>query len=344
MKSLKLALAFVALSTVAGLAYVAQQTDASGSNMVSAAQAFLGGLTAEQKKQATFEFDNEERFNWHFIPLQDKETRKYTRKGVPMEEMDGEQKKAALALLKAGTSESGNTAVTTIMSLEAILLEQEGPKSAMVRNPGWYFFTVFGTPSKTGKWGWRVEGHHLSINFTMEGTQVVSSTPCFFGANPAEVKGGPNKGKRILPQSEDHARDLFKSLDEDQQKIARQNKPFGEPEARKKTPNVGKAVGLAAAKMTKEQKATLNKLVKSYTERMPAEVAAQEWKHVKDGGFDNIHFAFTGSTEGAGKGFTYRVQGPSFVIEFLNIQNDGAGNPANHIHSCWRRLKGDFGL
>src|SRR2546426_801131 len=122
MKSLKLALAFVALIAVASLAYVAQQTDASGSNMVSAAQAFLGGLTAEQKKQATFEFDSTERFNWHFIPLQDKETRKYTRKGVPLEELDGQQKKAALALLKAGTSESGNTAVTTIMSLEAILL------------------------------------------------------------------------------------------------------------------------------------------------------------------------------------------------------------------------------
>ncbi|MSQ94461.1 MAG: DUF3500 domain-containing protein [Gemmataceae bacterium] len=344
MKSLKLALAFVALSAVAGLAYVAQQTDASGSNMVSAAQAFLGGLTAEQKKQATFEFDSDERFNWHFIPLQDKETRKYTRKGVPMEEMDGQQKKASLALLKSGMSETGNTAVTTIMSLEAILLEQEGPKSAMVRNPGWYFFTVFGTPSKTAKWGWRVEGHHLSINFTMEGTQVVSSTPCFFGANPAEVKGGSNKDKRILPQAEDHARELFKSLDEDQQKIARQAKPFGEPDARKKTPNVGKPLGLAASKMTKEQKATLNKLVKSYTERMPADVAALEWKQVKDGGFDNVHFAFTGSTEGVGKGFTYRVQGPSFVIEFLNIQNDGAGNPANHIHSCWRRLKGDFGL
>jgi hypothetical protein len=344
MKSIKLALGLIALSAVAGLAYVAQQTETSGSSMVSAAQAFLGGLTADQKKQATFEFDNEERFNWHFIPLQDQKTRKYTRKGIPMEEMDGEQKKAALALLKAGTSNSGNTAVTTIMSLEAILLEQEGPKSAMVRNPGWYFFTIFGTPSKTGKWGWRVEGHHLSINFTMEGTQIVSSTPCFFGANPAEVKGGPNKGKRILPQAEDHARDLFKSLDEDQQKVARQEKPFGEPDARKKTPSVGKPAGLAGAKMTKEQREMLVKLVKSYTERMPADVAALEWNQVKDGGFDNIHFAFTGSPEGAGKGFTYRVQGPTFVIEFLNIQNDGAGNPANHIHSCWRRLKGDFGL
>ncbi len=345
MRTLKLALALAAFVTVASVAFVAQQVDTAGPNLVSAAQGFVAKLSAEQKKQGMFEFDSDERFNWHFIPLQDKKTRKYTRKGVPIEEMSAELRSAALALVKAGTSDAGNVAVTTIMSLEAILLQQEGPKSAMVRNPEWYFFTIFGTPSKTGKWGWRVEGHHLSINFTMDGTQVISSTPCFFGANPAEVKTGANKGKRILPQAEDYARDLFKSLDGDQQKVAKQAENFGEPDARKKTPeNVGKAVGLAASKMSKEQKETMLKLIKSYTERMPADVAAIEMKQVREGGLDNVHFAFTGSTEGAGKGFTYRVHGPTFVIEFLNIQNDSGGNPANHIHSCWRRIKGDFGL
>lgn len=344
MKSLKLSLALAAFGLVVGIAYVAQQTDVAGTNMVSAAQGFVSKLGVDQKKQTLFAFDSAERFNWHFIPLQDKDTRKYTRKGLPMEEMDPIQRKAALALIKAGTSESGNTAITTIMSLESILLEQEGPKGAMVRNPGWYFFTIFGEPSKTGKWGWRVEGHHLSVNFTMQGTQVVSSTPCFFGANPAQVKGGANKGKRILPQSEDFARDLFKSLDADQKKVALQAKPFGEPDARKKTPNVGKPVGLAAAKMTKDQKETLRKLIAAYTDRMPKDVAAVEMKAVDDGGIDNVYFAFTGSAEGAGKGFTYRVHGPSFLVEFLNMQADSGGNPANHIHSCWRRIKGDFGL
>ena len=343
MKSLKILLASAALLVVVGLAYVAQQTG-SGTNMVAAATGFVSSLTPEQKKQAIFDYDSDERLNWHFIPLQDKETRKYTRKGVPLEEMSADQKKAALALLKTGTSAAGNEAATTIMSLESILLAQEGPKSAMVRNPGWYFFTIFGTPSKTGKWGWRVEGHHLSINFSMEGTQVVSSSPCFFGANPAEVKTGKDKGKRILPQSEDYARDLFKSLDKDQRDAAYQAKPFGEPAARKKTPGAVKAVGVAGAKMTKDQKETLHKLIKSYTERLPADVAAIELKQAIDGGLDTVYFAFTGSAEGAGKGFTYRVHGSTFLIEFLNMQADSGGNPANHIHSCWRRIKGDFGL
>jgi hypothetical protein len=339
-----MASALLALLAVAGIAFVAQQTETSGAGMVAAADGFVGSLTADQKKQAIFAYDSDERFNWNFIPLQDKETRKYTRKGLPLEEMTADQKKAALALVKAGTSESGYLSVTTIMSLEAILLDQEGKKSAMVRNPGWYFFTVFGTPSKTGKWGWRVEGHHLSLNFTMEGTQVVASTPCFFGANPAMVMSGADKGKRILPQSEDHARDLFKSLDADQKKLALQEKAFDEPGQKTKTPKLGNAVGLASSKMTKEQNAILYTLVKSYTERLPKDIAALEWKAVNEGGFDKIHFAFTGSAEGPGKGFTYRVQGPSFVIEFLNIQADSGKNPANHIHSCWRRITGDFGL
>ena len=92
--------------------------------------------------------------------------------------MSADQKKAALALVRSGTSEQGNVAAVTIMSLEAILRDQE-KGGAMVRNPEWYFFTIFGTPSKTGQWGWRVEGHHLSLNFTVDKSKVLAATPAF---------------------------------------------------------------------------------------------------------------------------------------------------------------------
>lgn len=342
MKSLRIILAFVALTTVAGLAYVAQQANNSGATILSAAQEFAGTLTADQKKQAIYDFGSDERFNWNFIPLQDK-NKKTTRKGLSLAEMTAAQKKAAFALVKAGLSTAGAEAATTIMSLEAILRDQEAKKPNNVRDPEWYFFTLFGTPSKTDKWGFRIEGHHLSLNFTMSGSEVVASTPCFFGANPAQVKSGPDKDKRILPQAEDLARDLFKSLNAEQKKTAYQPKHFGEPGQKTKNPDLGKPVGIAAEKLTKEQREILAKLVRSYSARMPADVAEIELKLVKDGGYDNVHFAFTGSTE-ADKGFTYRVHGPTFVIEFLNIQADSAGNPNNHIHSCWRRVKGDFGV
>ena len=341
MKLARFAVALVALSSVAGLAFVAQQAEPSGTSMVMAAQNFLEGLKADQKQQATFPFDSKERTNWNFTPQQDA-SKKSTRKGLPLEAMTPDQKKTALALLRAGTSESGNVKATTIMSLEAILRAQE-KKGSMVRNPEWYFFTVFGSPAKTGQWAWRVEGHHLSLNFTMDGTQVVAATPSFFGANPAEVKDGPRQGLRVLAPAEDLAKELYNALADDQKQVAHQEKKFPEPTEKSAAPKVGAPVGLAAAKMTGAQKKLLMKLLTSYVNRMPTDVGALEMKNAKEAGLDNVHFAFAGTTE-PGQGMTYRVQGPTFVIEFLNVQADSAGNRANHIHSAWRRIKGDFGL
>jgi hypothetical protein len=333
-------LSLVLVVSLAGVAYVAQKAESPGAKMVRAADKLLEGLGAEQKAKVQFAFDSKERTNWHFIPLQDKE-RKYTRKGLPMEEMMPEQRKAALDLLRAGTSAVGYEKATIIMSLEGILKELE-KNGAMVRNPNWYFVSIYGKPSADGKWGWRIEGHHLSLNFTVDKGVVVSATPNFFGANPATVKDGARKGLRTLPLAEDLAIDLFKSLDADQKKLAFKEKQFEEIEQGKAAPNVGKLQGLPAAKMTDKQKDTLVKLLEDYTSRMPEEVGKEEMDQVKKAGIGDIQFAFAGDAE-SGKPHTYRIQGPTFVVEFLNVQADSAGNAANHIHSSWRHLAGDFG-
>lgn len=343
MKASRLLLASALVLVLAGVAYVSQRGDPPASRMAVAAQKFLESLTPEQRKKAQWDFDNPERTNWHFIPLQDDQKR-YTRKGLPLEEMTAEQKQLAFALLAAGTSDTGNKQATTIMSLEKLLkLWEEKRPTGNVRNPEWYFFTVFGQPGKTGSWGWRVEGHHLSINYTLKDNAVVTATPTFFGANPALRKDGDNKSTRILPEAEESALALFKSLNDEQRAIALQAKPLPEPKAKSVTTGLGAPVGIPATKLNDKQRDILVQLVKGYVQRFPDEVAAQELKHVSDAGYDKIHFAFTGQTE-PGKGYTYRVQGPTFAIEFLNMQADSNGNPANHIHSCWRRLEGDFGL
>jgi hypothetical protein len=172
---------------------------------------------------------------------------------------------------------------------------------------------------------------------------VVSATPAFYGANPAIVKQGPQKGKRTLSNADDLARELFKSLDAEQKKLAFQEKEFPEPEAATKAPKVGEPKGLPAAKMNEKQRDMLVKLLKAYTERMAADVAAAEMADVEKAGIDQVYFAFAGDTE-PGKPHTYRIQGPTFLVEFLNEQADSAKNPANHIHSVWRRIKGDFGF
>ena len=330
---------------VAGLAAVAvigEQKEPIGVQMTVAADKFVTALSAEQKTKAMFAFDDKERTNWNFVPLQDK-NKKPTRKGLKLEDMTAEQKELARDLVKAGTSADGYKKAITIMSLEAILNDLEKGK-ALVRNPDWYFFSVFGTPSKTGKWGWRVEGHHLSLNFTIDKGKVAAATPAFFGANPADVKAGSRKGLRTLPEAEDPPRALFESLTADQRKVAFQTKQFPEIEQGKAKQHVGDPVGLPAAKMTEKQRDMLWTLLTGYTGRMPADIAAEQMAAVKAAGVEKIHFAFARDDDKPGKPYTYRVQGPTFVIEFLNVQADSANNPANHIHSAWRNLDGDFGI
>ena len=341
MRSLRVVAGVVVFVAMGGIAYFAQEQAPLGTRMADAATSFLTTLSEEQKAKCAFGFDDKERVNWIFVPMNDK-ARKPTRKGLRLEEMSEPQQRAALDLLKTGTSESGYKQAVTIMSLEGILndLEKNG---ANVRNPAWYFLTIFGTPARTGKWGWRIEGHHLSLNFTIVDGQVASATPAFFGANPAEVRTGQRKGDRVLKDVEDIARDLYQSLDDDQKKTALQAKHFGEPSQYIAAEKIGKPVGLSATNMNAKQKASLESLLKTYTARMPAPVAEAQWKKVTDGGWDEVYFAYTGGIKD-GEPHTYRVQGPAFIVQFLNAQEDAQKNAANHIHSAWRELPTDFGL
>jgi hypothetical protein len=329
------------LSALAGTAFLAREAEGPGLRMASSAEQLLTSLKPDQKARAVFDFDSDERTRWFFTPQQSE--RKPTRKGLPLEDMTGEQKKLALELVRTGTSETGYQKAITIMSLESILADLE-KKGAMVRNPDWYFFTLFGKPSKTGKWGWRVEGHHLSLNFTVEGGKLISGTPAFFGANPADVKGGARKGLRTLAEAEDHARTLIGLLDDEQRKVAHRGKAFPEIEEKVKKPGVGEAVGLAGAKMTDKQKAVLLDLIKGYAGRLTDAALARQVSAVARGGIDKVTFAYGPGDGTPGKPYTYRIQSPDFVIEFVNEQPDSAKNPANHIHSAWRNMKGDFGL
>jgi hypothetical protein len=343
MTRLRFAAFALTLAGIVGVALIGRSApETTGGKMKTAADAFLASLTPELKKKGSFGFDDPHRTKWFFTPQQDKD-KKFTRKGARLEEMTPEQKKAAMALLASGLSKKGYEQATTIVGLESLLKELEGDKGAMVRNNEWYFVSVFGEPSNTGKWGWRFEGHHLSVNYTLDKGEVVAGAPILFGSNPAEVKDGVKKGLRPLPEIEDHVRALIKSLKEDQDKLAKQPKEFAEIKEGQPKADVGAPVGITADKLTADQKATLVKLLQAYTDRMPEDLAAVEMKKVKGTPDNKLFFAYSGSAE-PGKPYTYRVQAPEFVVEFLNIQADSAKNPANHIHSAWRRLPIDFGL
>jgi hypothetical protein len=298
--------------------------------MADAAKNFLGALTAEQKAKAAFEFAGAERTNWHFIPR--------ARKGLAIKEMTHEQRLLAHALLATGMSHRGYAKAVSIMSLEAVLAELEkGRVGGAVRDPELYFVSVFGTPGGKEPWGWRVEGHHLSLNFTTAGDAAPALTPSFFGTNPGEIRTGPRAGTRVLAAEEELGRALVKSLTDEQRKtaviLAEAPKDILNVPGR----NATKAEGLAQGKLTAEQGALLVKLVKEYLFRHRPDVAAEEWAKIEKAGLDKLHFAWAGGFE-RGQPHYYRVQGGSFVLEYDNTQNE-----ANHVHSLWRDFDRDFG-
>lgn len=335
------ALSTVAVALLAGVAVVARQAPPPTAPMAAAAAKFLAGLDDKQKAKATFTFDDPHREKWYFTPQQ--ANGRPTRKGVRLDELTADQKTAAMDLLKAGLSARGYDQATTIMSLESVLADLE-KNGGNVRKSDWYFVSVFGDPSTTGAWGWRIEGHHLSVNFTLDKGAVVAATPLLFASNPADVREGPRKGLRTLPEIEDLAKELIASLTPDQDALARQAKQF--PEIKEGQPNaaVGRPVGVPAAKLSDAQKATLKSLTDAYADRLPTDVAQVEKRRVADAGADAVYFGYCRDDAKKGKPYTYRVQGPTFVVEFLNVQADSAGNPANHIHSGWRRLPIDFAV
>jgi hypothetical protein len=324
----------LALSSLVFLVLTALPIRAHDANaeMTAAAVNFLAALTPEQKTQATFDFSGEERLNWHFIPR--------PRKGLPIKDMTSDQRLLAQALLVSGLSGRGYAKAVSIMSLDAVLkVLEEGKKGAPMRDPDNYYVSIFGTPGAGNTWGWRFEGHHLSLNYTLAGDADPTMTPSFFGTNPAEVRTGPRTGTRVLAAEEDLGRELVKSLTEDQRKLA-----VLPVEVPKDILNDPKRVdptnpeGLPQSQFTAEQTATLVKLIKEYLFRCRPDVAADDWAKVEKAGLDKIHFAWAGGFE-PGQPHYYRVQGGHFVLELDNTQND-----ANHVHSIWRDFDHDFGV
>jgi len=309
-----------------------------------AATRWIATLDDAQKTRGRRPFTDGSRTDWHFVP-------KPERKGVQLRDMTPAQEQAALQLLGAALSEVGYDKARTIMSLDEILRRLEGSRAKNVRDPKRYFFTIFGTPGATGAWGLSIEGHHLSCNITVRDGVVVDSTPQFLGANPAEVMtsfpGLPERGERVLGVEESLAFDLVRSLDAAQQAQAvitaeapREIRAAGKPQ-----PVIDPPAGVSHADLAPAQRELLHRLVETYADVMPAEVAAARLRLIETaaGGWDAVRFAWLGPLE-PGIGHGYRIEGPSFIVEFVNNQPDAEGNPANHIHCIWRDTLGDFDL
>ena len=301
--------------------------------MSDAARAYLNSLTPEQRAKTQIPFDDAERLNWRFIPVED-------RKGVPLREMNSAQKHLAEALLSAAMSNQGIIKAHTIMSLDQVLKEKEAKQAKQVfeRDPEKDYVTIFGEPSETGTWGFRFEGHHVATNFTIVNGKIASS-PNFFGANPAEVREGPRTGLRALKREEDIARDLMNALTADQRKVAIVNATAPREITTNNVRKVmieGAPAGIKYSDLTAPQKEILDALVAEYATNFPPMISDFRMDQFRKNQ-GQAYFAWMGSIA-KGEGHYYLLRTPAFLIEYDNTQDQN-----NHIHSVWRDFNGDFG-
>jgi len=295
---------------------------------------FVSLLSNEQKMETLFPFDDNERYNFHFVPIE--------RKGITFNELNPEQTKAGLALLKSCLSEQGYKNAIDIVEMESILKEIENRKPEdKFRDPGNYHFSIFGIPSNKTIWGWRFEGHHISFTFSFDKKIMTSGTPGFLGTNPAIVLTGPHQGKEILKDEKEEGFQLLQSLTPLQlQKAIIDTIAYKDILSfDKRNADINPKIGIKYAELNQVQQALMLKLIKVYVYRYTHLFAESMLKEIQVAGLDGILFAWAGSTENkVGQANYYRVQGPSFMIEYDNTQNN-----ANHIHSVIRDLKNDFG-
>lgn len=300
--------------------------------MAFAASAFLASLDEDQRAACTHGFDEAERRNWQPAP--------FGVAGVRLDALTETQTARARALLRSALSETGVATVDGVLVLEGILVAMEAAngRPSRLHGPGRYFFTVCGDPGGDAPWGWRVEGHHLSLTFTCKNGEWTAHGPLFVGSQPARVKGGEHDGMRLLGAKDAGVRDLLASLDGEQRAqavvagklpgnvllVPGEDEGFAEPR------------GLAGADLTAAQRAALTSILSDWADWLRADLAVAEKERMK-AGLDETRLLWMGDT-GVDDPHYWRIVGPHFAIEYAAPERD-----PDHVHALWRDTENDFG-
>lgn len=322
------------------------QVSKASAEMAAVAKRWLASLSKAQRAKATFKLDDEERSKWHFVP--DFVIKPDGRKGLTIGQMTPQQRIFALTLPSTALSNRGYLEMMSIRALEKVLFDNEGKD---YRDPELYYVSIFGKPDAKGTWGWRFEGHHLSVNVTIMDGKKFSVTPSFFGSNPGKVTSGNLTGVEVLDKEQKLALSLIQSFDNDQMAIATidtsgmdkkllQNSVIKEvltTDAPKADRGLFTFKGISFADLDPAQQKKLLNLVNVYTTRFRPEIlnGTRYRGRIKDG--SDLFFAWSGGKK-RGEFHYYRIQSKTFLIEFANTQNN-----ANHVHAVWREFDGDFG-
>ncbi len=320
----------VALALAGACPARAQGPDARDA-MARATTAFLATLDDARRRRAVFAFADAERLNWHYVPRR--------REGLPLKDMAPPSRAAAHELLKSALSAPGYAKATGVIGLEEVLRQVES-FGFFSRDPDNYAVTVFGTPGADAAWGWRVEGHHLSLNFAIAPGRPIAVTPAFLGANPATVGAGPHKGLRVLREEQDLGLALARSVRPalHPRMVIAATAPGDIASGPGRAESLRAPQGVPLAELTADQRGQALRLVEAYARNLRADLAEHELGRVRAAGIEALSFAWAGAIDPAQPHY-YRLHGPTLLIEYDNTQNG-----ANHIHSVWHDPRGDFGL
>lgn len=307
----------------------AHASEATRDAMGRAAGAFLAALDASAQKRASFAFMDAERLNWHYVPRR--------RQGVPFKDMPAAARAAAHELLKSALSPGGYTKATSVIRLEEVLRQLE--TFGFFRDPENYYVAIFGAPASAVPWGWRLEGHHLSLNFTLVPGRPVAVTPAFMGANPATVPRGPLQGLRTLEQEQDLGLALARAVGPALlARLVIAPESLGDiVSGPGRTDSLRAPAGLALGEIAAGQRELAMRLLETYARNMRTDIADHELRAAREAGIERIHFAWAGPIDPARPHY-YRLHGPTVLIEYDNTQND-----ANHIHTVWHDPRNGFG-
>ena len=300
--------------------------------MAVAASAFLASLDDKQRAACTFEFEHAERRNWQPVPFGDA--------GVRFDEMTESQRTSARGLFQSALSERGLATIDGVMLLERILVamaaERGRPRRVLAVDR--YFVTIYGDPEGEAPWGWRVEGHHLSMTFTCKNGEWTAHGPLFVGSQPARVKGGEHDGTRLLGWKDDNVRDLLSSFDDEQRAkaVVKGALPRNIILLPGRDDGFDESLGLAGSELNPAQRQALFLAISDWADWLRVDLAEAETKRMR-AGLDETRVLWMGGTD-VDEPHYWRIVGPHFAIEYAAPERD-----PDHVHALWRDTENDFG-